>query len=151
MQQANSVALSPSAWWESWPAQLIALTALLTGFLSYPMIALVRRARRRALAGARPAQLLAATGCVAVAGFVAYFVTVADSANWKGISPGPTVGGRPVFWLALQALALVTVITTAMTIHAWRTSTTDRRRQGFLLAAGVLFLPWALYWGLLLP
>ncbi|MEU8072368.1 prolyl oligopeptidase family serine peptidase [Micromonospora sp. NPDC049151] len=150
-QQANSVALTPSAWWESWPAQLIALAVLLTGFLSYPIVALVRRVPRRAVTAARPARLLAAAGATAVIGFVAYFVTVADSANWKGISPGPMVGGRPVFWLALQAVALLTVITTAVTIHAWRTSTVDRLRQGFLLVAGVLFLPWALYWGLLLP
>jgi fermentation-respiration switch protein FrsA (DUF1100 family) len=150
-QQTNSVALTPSAWWESWPAQLIALAVFLTGFLSYPVVALIRRARRRTVAVARPARILAATGATAVIGFVAYFVTVADSANWKGISPGPMAGGRPVLWLALQAVALVTVIATAMTIHAWRASTADRLRQGFLLAAGVLFLPWALYWGLLLP
>ncbi|MFI5912103.1 alpha/beta hydrolase family protein [Dactylosporangium sp. NPDC051541] len=153
-QAATSVALPPSAWWESWPAQVIVLAALLVGFLSYPIVALVRRVRRRpapAARPARPARLLAATGAVAVAGFVAYFVAVADSADWQGISPGPVLGGRPVLWLALQAFALVTVIATAVTVHAWRTSTADRWRQGFLLAAGVLFLPWALYWGLLLP
>ncbi|WIM96378.1 alpha/beta hydrolase [Actinoplanes oblitus] len=151
VQQATSTAVTPSAWWESWPAQLAVLAVLLVGFLSYPVVALVRRVRRRPVAVARPARLLAAVGATAVLGFVAYFVTVADSANWKGISPGPMVAGRPVFWLALQAVALITVITTAMTIHAWRTSTADRPRQSLLIVAGVLFLPWALYWGLLLP
>ncbi|WP_328463313.1 alpha/beta fold hydrolase [Actinoplanes sp. NBC_00393] len=150
-QPATSASLAPSAWWESWPAQLTALAVFLIGFLSYPVVALVRRARRRTVAVARPARILAAAGVTAVIGFVAYFVTVADSANWKGISPGPMLAGRPVFWLALQALALITVITTAMTIHGWRTAGADRVRQAILIVPGILFLPWALYWGLLLP
>jgi uncharacterized protein len=74
-QQTNSVALTPSTWWESWPAQLIALAVFLTGFLSYPVVALIRRVRRRTVAAARPAGILAATGATAVIGFVAYFVT----------------------------------------------------------------------------
>ncbi len=151
VQRAPSVALTPSAWWESWPAQLTVLAVLLLGFLAYPVIALVRRVRGRSVPIARPARFLAATGLVAVAGFVGYFVAVADSADWKGISPGPMLGGRPVLWLGLQALALVTVITTVMTIHSWRRTPGDRPRQAVLLVAGVLFLPWALYWGLLLP
>ncbi|MEV6342848.1 prolyl oligopeptidase family serine peptidase [Actinoplanes sp. NPDC051851] len=168
-QSATSVALSPSAWWESWPAQLTVLAVLLTGFLAYPVIALIRRLRRGTVAAGWvrrrsapvavavavpvtvPARVLAAVGAAAVTGFVAYFVLVADSADWKGISPGPMLAGRPVFWLALQAAALVVVITTAMTIHAWRTAAGDRLRLGFLITAGALFLPWSLYWGLLLP
>ncbi|BCJ43453.1 hypothetical protein GCM10010168_42370 [Actinoplanes ianthinogenes] len=150
-QRATSVDLAPSAWWESWPAQLAVLVVMVVGFLAYPIVALVRRVRRRPVPVARPARVLAVTGATAVLGFVAYFVAVADSANWKGISPGPTVAGRPVLWLALQAAALVTVIATALTVHAWRVSPADRPRQSLLIVAGVLFLPWALYWGLLLP
>jgi uncharacterized protein len=150
-QRATSDALTPSAWWESWPAQLAALAVLLLGFLSYPIVALTRRIRGRSGPTARPARILAATGALAVLSFAAYFVTVADSADWKGISPGPMLGGRPVLWLAVQALALITVIAAAMTAHAWRRTRGDRPRQAVLLVAGALFLPWALYWGLLLP
>ncbi|MFC7761218.1 hypothetical protein ACFQY4_26665 [Catellatospora bangladeshensis] len=56
-----------------------------------------------------------------------------------------------MFWLALQVVALITVIATAMTAYVWRTATGDRLRLGLLITGGVLFLPWSLYWGLLLP
>lgn len=145
-QRANSYPLGASAWWESWPAQLIALAWLVIGFLSYPVIAVFRR---RGGSPARPARVLAATGPTAVLGFVAYFVAVADGADWRGVYPGPMLGDRPVIWLALQAVALVTVIATVMTAAGWREG--DRLRRGLLVASGALFLPWALYWGLLLP
>ncbi len=61
------------------------------------------------------------------------------------------LAGRPVFWLARQVIAVITVIATAMTAHAWRTATGDRLRLGLLITGGVLFLSWSLYWGLLLP
>ncbi|BCJ75022.1 hypothetical protein CS0771_45660 [Catellatospora sp. IY07-71] len=150
-QAAISSDLAPSAWWESWPAQLTVLAVLLVTFLAYPAIAVARRVRRRTVAVTRCARVLAGVGVLAVLGFTGYFVTVVDSANWRGISPGPMLAGRPVFWLALQVIALITVIATAMTAYAWRTATGDRLRLGLLITGGVLFLPWSLYWGLLLP
>jgi dienelactone hydrolase len=150
-QQATSVALTGSAWWESWPAQLTVLAVLLVMFLAYPIIAAVRRIRRRTVAVTRSARVVAGAGVVAVLGFTGYFVTVVDSANWRGISPGPMLAGRPALWLALQVIALITLIATVMTAHAWRTASSDRLRLGLLVTGGVLFLPWSLYWGLLLP
>jgi fermentation-respiration switch protein FrsA (DUF1100 family) len=150
-QQAISTDLTASAWWESWPAQLTGLAVLLVMFLAYPIIAVARRIRRRTVTVTRSARVLAVTGVLAVLGFTGYFVTVVDSANWRGISPGPMLAGRPVLWLALQAIALITVIATAMTAHAWRTASGDRLRLGLLITGGALFLPWSLYWGLLLP
>lgn len=150
-QRAHSTALAASARWESWPAQLTVLALLLAGFLTYPLAALVRRARGRTVAIVRSARVLAAVGVIVTAGSVGYFVAVVDSANWQGISPGPMAAGRPVIWLALQFAALLTVITTVMTAHAWRTAGADRARLGLLVAGGTLFVPWALYWGLLLP
>ncbi|WP_433797324.1 alpha/beta hydrolase [Actinoplanes sp. CA-252034] len=144
VQREQSAPLARSAWWESWPVQLTVLALMVIGFLSYPLMGLVRRGR----VPTRSARVLATTGPLAVLGFVAYFVTVVDSANWRGISPGPMAAGRPVLWLGLQALALTTVIATVITAAAWRT---DRIRLGLLSAAGMLFVPWALYWGLLLP
>jgi hypothetical protein len=61
------------------------------------------------------------------------------------------LAGRPVLWLALQVIALITLIATVATAHAWRTASGDRLRLGVLVAGGALFLPWSLYWGLLLP
>jgi hypothetical protein len=71
----------------------------------------------------------------------------------KLAAPGPVLLGRPVVWLALQALALTTVAASGWTVRAWRRAGTrsERVRLGLLLAGGAVFLPWSLYWGLLLP
>jgi hypothetical protein len=71
--------------------------------------------------------------------------------------PGPIVfAGRPLPWLMLQALALTTVVATIATIVTWRRAAVpvprgERLRLGTLLTAGIVFIPWALYWGLLVP
>jgi hypothetical protein len=69
---------------------------------------------------------------------------------------GPVVIGRPIPWLVLQCLAVATVVATAATARSWRRHRrdlprADRVRLGLLAAAGLLFLPWATYWGLLIP
>ncbi|WP_143175184.1 alpha/beta hydrolase family protein [Cryptosporangium aurantiacum] len=151
VQERTSVPLSDTQWWESWNAQLTALGLLLFAFLSYPIVAAVRRIRRAGVPVGRAARVLAVTGPLTVIGFVVYFVTVLDGADWRGIYPGPTFAGRPVLWLGLQLGALVTVVAAAITAYTWRTAGKDRVRLGVLLAGGGLFVPWALYWGLLLP
>ena len=71
----------------------------------------------------------------------------------KLAAPGPLVAGRPVVWLALQALAVLTVVAAVMTGVRWRriAATGERVRLGLVVAGGAVFLLWALYWGLLLP
>jgi len=69
---------------------------------------------------------------------------------------GPVVLGRAAPWLALQLLAVSTIAATAAVMLSWRRRTlelrtTDRVRLALLCAGGVLFLPWAAYWGLLIP
>lgn len=69
---------------------------------------------------------------------------------------GPLVFGRPVLWLALQLVAVAGVIALLATALAtWRARVDltgwPRLRLGVLLAGGVVFVPWALYWGLLVP
>ncbi|MFD2765868.1 alpha/beta hydrolase family protein [Micromonospora eburnea] len=141
-QAVRSTDLEPSAWWEGWPAQLTALVVLLAAFVS----ALVRRPA----AARRPATVFGAAGLVTALGFVAYLFAVESSTGWKGVDVGPVVNGRPVVWLALQAAALVTVIAAVMTLAAWRQDR-DRVRLAVLNIGAAAFLPWALYWGLLLP
>jgi hypothetical protein len=51
---------------------------------------------------------------------------------------------------------VATVVATVATAVAWRRhrrnlSGASQVRLGVLLAAGLVFLPWAAYWGLLLP
>jgi hypothetical protein len=69
---------------------------------------------------------------------------------------GPVVLGRPIPWLVLQLLAVATVVATAATALSWRRHRrdlprADQARLGLLAAAGLLFLPWAAYWGLVIP
>lgn len=154
-QDQPSHPVTPLAWYESrWP-QLAALVLLLIGFTGYPLIAAGRRilGHRTAPPVRLPARLLAATGLTTAAGLVLYmFFMLATAANVIG----PVLLGRPVPWLILQILALVTVASTIATAEAWRRhhhalDRTSRVGLGLLLTAGVAFLPWALYWGLLIP
>ncbi|MER5424260.1 hypothetical protein [Streptosporangium roseum] len=72
------------------------------------------------------------------------------------MSLGPVVLGRPVPWLGLQLLAGATVAAAAAAAtSAWRhrreLGPGDRVRLGLALASAVAFVPWAAYWGLLIP
>jgi hypothetical protein len=62
---------------------------------------------------------------LAVVGATAYlgYLTVTGT-----VAVGPVFAGRPMVWLVLQLLA-----------------------AGAVVAGTALFLPWAIYWGLLIP
>jgi len=154
-QDQTSHPVAPLAWYESPWLQLAALLLLLAGFAGYPLIAAGRRilGHREPQPTRLPARLLAATGLTTVAGFLLYmFFMLATAANLIG----PVLLGRPLPWLILQTLALATVAATITTATAWRRhhhtlDRTNRVRLGLLLTAGLTFLPWALYCGLLIP
>ncbi|MCC5576907.1 prolyl oligopeptidase family serine peptidase [Microtetraspora sp. AC03309] len=146
-QPVRSVPLPESAWWEGWQAQLLVLVLLVAAFMTYPVAALVRR-RRGGAGGSWPARILAASGLVGVPLFIYAVVSMFGSANGHGIDLGPLLAGRPILWLVVQFLAFTTLVTTAVAATQWRTA---RLRERVLIAGGVLFVPWALYWGLLLP
>jgi uncharacterized protein len=135
-QDRPSTAVTPLAWYEPTWLQLAALVFLLVAFAWYPLF-------RRGPA-ARPARWLSATGLLAVLGFLAVDVLIQLSMG-KGL--GPVVAGRPLPWLALQLLSLGTVAATIGTAVAWWRN--RGLRLGVLLTGGVVFVPWAIYWGLL--
>ncbi|HEY3010349.1 MAG TPA: hypothetical protein VGJ63_20125 [Micromonosporaceae bacterium] len=147
--------MKPLAWYESPWLQLAALVLFLVAFAGYPLTAAVRRirGRRGAMPVRRPARLLAATGLTTTVGFVMYALfMIVTAANIVG----PVLGGRPIPWLILQLLAVATVAATLSTAVAWRRDHRNLTRAhhvwlGLLVAAGLLFLPWAAYWGLLIP
>ncbi|WP_206785507.1 S9 family peptidase [Amycolatopsis sp. MtRt-6] len=135
-QDRPSTAVAPLAWYESTWLQLAVLAFLLVAFAWYPLF-------RRGPA-ARPARWLTATGLLAVLGFLVIDVVLQLT---MGKGAGPVVAGRPLPWLALQLLSLGAVAATIGTALAWRR---DRGiRLGLPLAGGVVFVPWAVYWGLL--
>ncbi|SIM51141.1 hypothetical protein SAMN04489832_0339 [Micromonospora cremea] len=154
-QHIPSPTLTPLAWYESPWLQLAALLVFLVAFAGYPLTAAVRRirGRRGAPPVRRPARWLAATGLATTLGFLVYlFFVMATAAHVVG----PVLIGRPIAWLVLQVLAVATVVATVATALSWRRhrrdlTRADRARLGLLAAAGLLFLPWAAYWGLLIP
>ncbi|WP_460528498.1 alpha/beta hydrolase family protein [Flindersiella endophytica] len=157
-QEYRSIELHPSAWWESRWVQLAVFALFVVAFTGYPLVALVRRLRgRRVEPVSRWARLVSGAGLTAAIGLLGYLVYL--MAAGRTPNPGPVIAGRPLPWLVLQGLALVTVVgvvgVVATAVTWWRAGGTARRgervRLGLLLTAGVAFVPWAVYWGLLLP
>ncbi|KHD78058.1 hypothetical protein MB27_07485 [Actinoplanes utahensis] len=131
-------AIGDPAWYESPVILLVALLAMVA--------ALIIRPRVR---GLRAARWLAVLGPVTVAGTLLYLLALLATAAKV---TGPVLLGRPVVWLVLQALACATVAATvAVGYHLLRHRPAQRIRPGLLLAAGLLFIPWAVQWGLLIP
>jgi hypothetical protein len=92
--------------------------------------------------------VLAGAGLVAVPGCLLYIGSVMTSRG-DAFDPGPMIAGRPLPWLALQALAVVaTGAAVALGVRTWRRGG-DGPRTAVLLSAGAVFVPWAGYWGLL--
>jgi dienelactone hydrolase len=129
--------------------QLGAVVVLLVAFAGYGVGAAVRRlrGRREAGPGRRAARGAATTGLLSVLGLLGYLGHLASSG---AKSLGPVVAGRPLPWLGLQLLAVAAVVATVATIPAWWRARSDVR-LGLLVAGGVVFVPWAVHWGLLLP
>jgi uncharacterized protein len=125
---------------------------MLAGFIGLGFTAVWRRLRGRS---GRPApwsaRVLAGAGLVAVLGGPTYLGYLFMSRG-RALDPGPMLSGRPLPWLALQALAIVAVCAAiALGVRTWRRRRCDGSRTALLLAAGAVFVPWAAYWGLLLP
>jgi dienelactone hydrolase len=156
-QASLTVPVDPPAWWGSASIQVAALIMLVVAFAAYPLVALARRLRGRSRApvATRAARVVSAGGLVAVLGTFSYLFYLVMTGG-KLAATGPVVAGRPLIWLALQAAAAATAVATVLTALAWRRargtgSRGERVRIGLLLAGGAVLIPWALYWGLLLP
>ncbi|OLZ51496.1 alpha/beta hydrolase [Amycolatopsis coloradensis] len=146
-QESESVALAPLAWYESPWSQIGVWALALLAFAAYPVTALFRR--RKSVPLARPARWLASTGLLATAGFLAYYVTLSAGG---AMTPGPVLFGRTLPWLALQLIAVGVVVSGVVTaVSWWRRDEGGGLRVGLALAGAVLFVPWAVHWGLLVP
>ncbi|GAA4066893.1 alpha/beta hydrolase [Nonomuraea soli] len=150
-QTSLTVPVPPMAWWESAAAQLAALALFAVILAGYPLWALARRVRGGSVRGSRAARVLALLAPLTAFGAQAYLmylvITGAELAT-----PGPLLFGRPLLWLGLQLLAVAALVAAVLTVPAWRRARgSERVRLGVLLTGGALFLPWALYWGLLTP
>ncbi|WET76642.1 prolyl oligopeptidase family serine peptidase [Amycolatopsis sp. QT-25] len=146
-QERRSVAPAPLAWYETPWLQAGVWALALLAFAAYPATALFRRRKEVPLAG--PARWLASTGLLATVGFLGYYITLTTGA---AMAPGPVLFGRTLPWLALQLAAIGVVVAGVVTgISWWRKKDRGGVRVGMLLAGAVLFVPWAVHWGLLVP
>ncbi|MPY81239.1 MAG: prolyl oligopeptidase family serine peptidase [Actinophytocola sp.] len=153
-QHRRTVPVPPLTWWESTWVHAAALVVLVGGFGGFALSAPLHRFR-----GSRPrpapwaAWVLVVTGLLTVVGTLAYLASLVLGLGGGFLSPGPLLAGRPLPWLALQLLAVTAVVSFALTIVRWRQAATaaGQIRYALLAAAGVVFVPWALYWGLVLP
>lgn len=174
-QPRPTAPVPPSAWYESAPAHGVALGLLLVGFGGFGVVAALRRSARLlrpdTAHGAAPAaaRVLAGAGLTAVLGTLAYLAVLTTTRGGRTVDPGPLLAGRPLPWLALQALAVVAVVAAAVlaaglvrdrapggrgpgTVHRPVVrSGGERLRLAALLVAAAVFVPWALHWGLLVP
>ena len=135
-QDRPSTVVTSLAWYESTWLQLAVLLFLLLAFAFYPLF--------RRGPSAASARWLSWTGLLAVVGFLVVDVLIQTTMG-KGL--GPVVAGRPLPWLALQLLSLGAVAAAIGTAVAWWRHRTPR--LAVALAGGVVFVPWAVYWGLL--
>ncbi|WP_433261968.1 alpha/beta hydrolase family protein [Actinosynnema sp. CS-041913] len=143
-QESRSTEVIRSAWWESAPVQFGVLGLFVLLFGAYPVLF------RKGRAGTWPARVVVVAGLVGSFGTVGYLSTLMFSLTEYGVQAGPLLGDRPVVWLALQLTAVAATVAAVLVALRWRASA-DRLRQGLVLAGGALFVPWAFYWGLLLP
>jgi dienelactone hydrolase len=152
-QPRTSAAVPPPAWYESAWVQVGAPAVLVLGFAGIGLTAAWRRLRGRPVARAsRPATVLAGAGLTAVVGTLTYLGYL-QATSGRTVTPGPLLAGRPLVWLALQVLAVVAVVAGIIVAARWRAtaSSAGRTRAALLLAAGAVFVPWAVFWGLLVP
>ncbi|MFI7634911.1 alpha/beta hydrolase family protein [Nonomuraea sp. NPDC049400] len=139
-QESRSVDTPPSAWWESWQLMIGGMALMLLAFLAYAV--------RRLGAGSWPARVLAVSGALSIVGTSYTLMSLLMTSNGRGVTTGPMLLGRPVTWLASQLLAAVAAVAVIACLSRWRTASA---RVRMVAVAGTLFLPWALYWGLLVP
>ncbi|WP_086786776.1 alpha/beta hydrolase family protein, partial [Crossiella equi] len=130
-QSARSLPREPLAWWERGWLQVGVLVLLLGTFTT----GLFR-------ASTRPARWLSGLALATLLGAVGYFGFLLTS-NAMNVG-GPVLLGRPLPWLVLQLLAVATAVAGAWTALGVR-------RAPVLTGAAAVFVPFALYWGLLLP
>jgi hypothetical protein len=152
--ESAAPAIAP-AWYDNRWLQLGTILTLIAAFAGYPITAAISRIRRKHSRGHLPrsASWLVVMGLTTTVGTLIYLVFLLATA---GKITGPVVLGCAAPWLALQLLAVSTIVATATVMLSWQRRslelrTTDRIRLALLCAGGVLFLPWAAYWGLLIP
>jgi len=158
--QATTTVELPLPWYGSTVVQLAALMVMVAGFAGHAIRGLIRffrRSGRRAgstraprSTASRAAGWLAFAGLATLLGWTSYVGALLLSSE---MLIGPVVVDRSVPWLVLQALSVATVVVAAIavTAHLRDPARPGLSQIGLPVIATVIFVPWALSWGLLVP
>lgn len=151
---SSTEVVAPS-WNDSAWLHLGVIIVLVGIFLSYFVIGLIRLFRNRNTKYVITrthwyARIFSFVGIVSTSGFFGYFGYIMIVQDVE-----PVVFGRPLPWLVLQFFALLVCTFSVLLALSWRSinSTTvisERVRLRLLLVGGILFIPWAIYWKLLM-
>jgi uncharacterized protein len=160
-QHRPTIEVPPARWYDGAAAHAVATGLMVAGFAGFGLVALARRITRSAgpdghrVRGPWMARLAAAAGPVTLVGTFGYLVQLAVVRGGSSVDVGPMLASRPLPWLALQALAVTTVVAAILLavrlVREPPAGRVERIRLGLLLAAAVAFVAWGLYWRLLLP
>ncbi|MBS4197103.1 alpha/beta hydrolase family protein [Lederbergia citri] len=144
------------SWFDSAWLHLIYMIVLLILFSCYFGILFIKLLQKRKLYNKKTsinayARILGVFGIVTTLGFFGYFGNTMITNEY-----GPVIIGRPLPWLILQCMSfLIFLLTILIAISFCKRRTTfifnEKLRLILLISGGVLFIPWAFYWQLLLP
>jgi dienelactone hydrolase len=150
-QDERTPELPALSWYESPGVQLGVVILLVVAFGVFLLVeALLRlRGRREPSPVGRQARWLAGAGLLATVGLFGYLIALLAGSTR---SLGPVFLNRTLPWLAVQLVAVGAVVALVRLVLAWRRSGKALPPPVVLpLVAGMVFVPWAFYWGLLLP
>lgn len=146
-------AADPPAFLAGGWVQLIAVLVLLLAFPIFGLLGLRRRSTPVPSSMRTPARWLSLTAWLTAIGLYPFLLGFVISGP---AALGPIILGRPLPWIVLQVLAFIGLVAAVALAVSWfRTrpalTSWDRVRYQILVTGALVFVPWALYWGLLTP
>jgi hypothetical protein len=154
-QEVETRPILPLRWWEPAWVLISALGLAILALVAYLLAAVGGRVAGRSdtATGSTGGVVFAVIGLVTVIGLYGYFGLLLMTGEKD---PGPVIGGRALPWLVLQLLSVAAIIALARAVVAIRHGTAGRSKlqrlsAGLLAFGAVAWVPWAVYWGLLLP
>lgn len=149
----QSKSLPPLKWYESTWLQLFIFILLLFAFVQIPVMTIYRKWKKgdSNTPNLKLENWLAIIGLTTILGTIIYLLfMVMTAANLVG----PVIFGQPIPWMILRILAASIIILTIIIIVKWWKHPTRipigiRIQLCGLIFAGILFIPWGIYWGLL--
>ncbi|MFB7718591.1 alpha/beta hydrolase family protein [Nocardia sp. NPDC056100] len=135
-------------WTTSARTQLVLIAALVLAFTTYLLRSFTHRDAHPGRTTRRLTRAAAASGLLSVLATTAYVLAIL---SFNARTTGPIIASRPLAWVILQLLTLLTAALFAgRALAAVRTkaATPQRISSAIPLLVGCLWLTWAITWGL---